>query len=223
MKYKHIIAGIGSREVPMSHYDMMKSYAERLVRLGFILQSGGARKKKGAGNDVFSADELFEDVWNEHKGEGCIITETTTKQYKLQKKQKVWSMKCITPSNPAMGWAEDFYRKHNIIGHWAKLSDYAKLLHLRNFWQIRYFFGGHFDNSQNVNFVVCYSPLDNKGEPTGGTRTGIRVAQVLGIDVYNLAKPADQWKLEYMVTKIEEQVYGEGQTFEEIHQKDLGN
>lgn len=38
-----------------------------------------------------------------------------------------------------------------------------------------------------TDFILCYAPLDDKGKPTGGTAQAIRIADRLGIPVFNLA------------------------------------
>ena len=64
---------------------------------------------------------------------------------------------------------------------WDKCSEYAKLLHARN----GYIILGK-DLKTPVDFVICYQDESKK---FGGTRQGIKLAQLKGIKVYNLWKP----------------------------------
>ena len=64
---------------------------------------------------------------------------------------------------------------------WDKCSEYAQLLHARN---------GYIILGKNLNtpvdFVICYQDESRK---FGGTRQGMKLAQLKGIKVYNLWKP----------------------------------
>jgi hypothetical protein len=65
---------------------------------------------------------------------------------------------------------------------WGACSPAARLLHARNVMQI----WGE-DLKTPVEFVLCYAPLDQAGQPKGGTRTAILIAKAAGIPVFNLA------------------------------------
>lgn len=66
---------------------------------------------------------------------------------------------------------------------WSRLSFGAKKLHARNCYQI---LGG--DLKTPCDFVICWT---KDGEPVGGTRTAIILAQKNNISVYNLAIKED--------------------------------
>ena len=83
------------------------------------------------------------------------------------------------------------------------MSEWAKLLHTRNYYQIVQ------ENGHKVDFVICYSEIGVDGEPMGGTRTAIKLAQKMGVKVYNLALPMDAVMLESFIKELEAK-YGKG-------------
>lgn len=69
---------------------------------------------------------------------------------------------------------------------WHNCSEYARQCHARNVHQIL----GE-DLMTPVEFVVCWTP---NGEPVGGTRTGILLAESRNIPVINLGKENLQYE-----------------------------
>jgi hypothetical protein len=76
----------------------------------------------------------------------------------------------------------------SIHPNWSACSQYARQLHARNCFQVL----GQ-DLNDPVQFVLCWTP---NGEPVGGTRTAIVLAQRNGIPVLNLALDADRQRVE---------------------------
>lgn len=72
---------------------------------------------------------------------------------------------------------------------WDKLNDAAKSLHSRNVGQVI-----SFDLNTPVDFVVCYT---ENGEVKGGTSTAIRLAEQLGIPVFNYGSDGEERLREY--------------------------
>lgn len=66
------------------------------------------------------------------------------------------------------------------------LSKGALALHTRNVFQVL----GYDLNTPSAG-VIAYAKLNNKGEPTGGTRTAIKIAEKFNIVVRNLYKQED--------------------------------
>ena len=73
---------------------------------------------------------------------------------------------------------------------WERCNAFARRLHGRN---AQIIMGEKLDKP--VDFVVCWTP---KGAMTGGTATGISMAQVNSIPVYNIAKREDYLALREM-------------------------
>ena len=73
---------------------------------------------------------------------------------------------------------------------WERLSQGAKKLHSRNVYQV---LGP--DMKKPSRFLICWAPLDKNGDPKGGTRTAVLLAQINHIRSYNLAIPADLTKV----------------------------
>lgn len=92
--------------------------------------------------------------------------------------------------------ARTIIQQHYIGPPFQSLRDSHQLLHTRNVCQI---LGPECDTP--VSFVVCYTPdgatqLSEFTPKSGGTRTAIRLAEVHGIPIWNLARPEHQKKLE---------------------------
>ncbi len=64
--------------------------------------------------------------------------------------------------------------------NWRACNDWARMAHARNVCQI---YGK--DLNTPVDFVIAYSEVKH-GEPQGGTRTAIKIAEAGKIPVYNL-------------------------------------
>lgn len=184
-------AGVGSRETPVEVGHKMVVYAQRLAKLNYVMVSGGARKKRDAPDNVVSADHVFEHAVAQVKGKMII--------YRAYVNKFIPCGDAIVriPDEAQMAKAEKFIRKHRIISWFDKMSSWAKLLHQRNYYQIVQ------ENGHKVDFVISYSVIGEDGEPSGGTRTAIKIAEKMGIKVYNLYRPMDEVMLEQHISELE--------------------
>lgn len=187
----NVYAGVGSRCTPIEVGRQMQDYATRLAALGYTMVSGGARKKRDAPDNVCSADHVFE--WAVAKAKGKMII---YRAY-VNKFTPCGPADVRVPSEEQFNVAKAFIKAHAIIPWFDKMSSWAQLLHLRNYYQI------HYDVGKKVDFVIAYAPLDDKGEPVGGTRTAIKIAEKTGVKCYNLARPLDVAMLEDFLNELE--------------------
>jgi len=184
-------AGVGSRETPQEIGRKMVGYAKRLAALDYTMVSGGARKKRDAPNDVVSADHVFEYAVAEVQGKMIVY-----RAY-VNKFVPCGAADVRVPSENQMNHAISFIKRHHIIPWFDKMSGWAKLLHARNYYQIVQ------ETGHKVDFVIAYSEIGTDGEPMGGTRTAIKIAQKMGVKVYNLALPMDMVMLEEHISELE--------------------
>lgn len=153
-------AGIGSRTTPAHILQLMNQIGYELANLGWNLRSGHA----------IGADQAFE--------QGCI--------------EAVGKKQIYLPwlgFNDAPRDHPDYIRPKvtqevmeisaQFHPNWIKCTEPAKLLHARNLYQIT----GHLEGSEPSVCVICWTPCNN----LGGTGQAIRIANHLGIPVFNLA------------------------------------
>lgn len=182
-----IFTGVGSRETPQEILHIMRKVSKKLVLQGWTLRSGGADGADfafacGWGDakeieDSVPAAEIYI-PWNGYNGlysgvENCILVSVPDVQKAAQK--------LIGLVHPAFD----------------KLSSGALALHTRNAYQV---LGGSLDLRSSM--LLCWSKLDQHGEPTGGTRTAIKIAEQYAIPVRNLSLDSDLAKvLEWLDAK----------------------
>lgn len=159
MKY---YAGIGSRAVNQEMGMQQAFLAQALSALGYVLRSGGAEGS---------------DTWFE-KGHG-IITGAKKEIYipwEGFNKRTTREQGVLLPifEQHHYDTAEQFHP------NWTACSDGAKKLHTRNLFQV-----AGLDGATPVEFVICWTP---NGSGSGGTGQAIRVAEALGIPVFDLGK-----------------------------------
>ena len=165
-------AGIGSRQTPKPILDLMTTIAERLADDGWTLRSGHAD----------GADRAFE-IGAGPDAEIYLPWPTFNAHW------QILGQRFIAPTQAAINLAGQIHPA------WHRCSRSAKLLHARNSHQV---LGQDLDSP--VRFVVCWTPLDAEGQPTGGTAQAIRLANVRGIPVFNLALEEHRTRLERYVT-----------------------
>lgn len=68
----------------------------------------------------------------------------------------------------------------SVIPWWDKLKPSHQRLHTRNVYQVL-----GLDLTRPSEFLVCYAEKDNRGEPKGGTRTAIKIAEKYNVPVFN--------------------------------------
>ena len=149
-------AGIGSRETPPEVLKQMTVMASWLARRGWHLHSGGAR----------GADTAF--------AEGA--PDASTLHLPWPRYQHHSGPHCRIPAGETRRLCLDI--ASGLHPAWHRCSDTARSLHARN---VSILLGE--DLSVPVNAVVCWTP---RGQTTGGTGMGIRIAQRFGIPVLNL-------------------------------------
>lgn len=183
-------AGIGSRETPIEIQKSMYKVAKWLESKGYILRSG----------EALGADKAFEGANQPWEKEGVIHG---TKDFsKSKNKVTRWSAYEEGNKNILITKKETFKSSdaNEIVRSIAKeihpakekLQGIALDLMARNTFQV---FGK--DLNTPVDFVLCWTPLNKKGElvehhdnrdsTTGGTGQAISMASLKGIPVINMA------------------------------------
>lgn len=66
-------------------------------------------------------------------------------------------------------------------GNWEYCDSYARGMHIRNIHQIL-----GYDLKSPVNAVITWCDVDNFGNPIGGTRTALKLAEQYKIPIFNL-------------------------------------
>lgn len=158
-----VYAGVGSRETPPDVRSVMTEVAGSLADLGWTLRSGNA----------IGADIAFE------RGAPLSMQES----YLPWPKEGVpHGIVNITPEHTRL--MRSVYASPHGEPWSARMSRSTTLLMTRNGNQV---FGKDFSEPSDV--VICWTP---NGEPTGGTRQAIALADVVGIPVLNLGLP--EWE-----------------------------
>ena len=158
--------GVGSRETPDEVLRVMNDIAKQLARKEVYLRSGGAD----------GADRAFE--------AGCDSVDPKLKEIYIP-----WAgFNGHDPKDVGYMLVKD---KHilerastiakEIHPAWDRLSRGAQALHARNVFQV---LGRTMDYPSL--FLICYAQLDRNGQPRGGTRTAIKLAEKHNVPVYNL-------------------------------------
>lgn len=159
--------GVGSRETPKEVLEVMQSVASILALDGWILRSGGA----GGADNAFEvgADKVggLKEIYLPWEGFSDLRSDNDSF---FTTGGDEGSSLIASKIHPA----------------WGRLSQGAKRLHSRNANQVL----GR-DLKTPSRYVLCYAPLDKKGEPKGGTRSSIKIAEEWGIPVFNLVKSED--------------------------------
>ena len=164
MTNKKFYTGIGSRQTPPNVCLLMTKLALVLYKFNYILRSGHAE----------GADMAFEN--------GASEKADIYLPWKLFNNSNS-NLYVITPKSLDIA--------KQIHPAWNKCSQYAKLLHARNVYQIL----GN-DVKTLSDFVICWTP---NAKIVGGTATAINLAKQHNIPVFNLADVHIQNKiLEYV-------------------------
>lgn len=154
-------AGIGSRETPPEVLRMMTEIAEGLADQEWILRSGNSQ----------GADAAFE---------AGSPTQLTESYLPWEKDSVPHGIVAITPEHTRL--FRSTYRDP-AGGAWRPtMKRSATLLMTRNGNQV---FGPDF--TEPTDAVICWTPY---GDPIGGTRQAIALAQLVDIPVLNLGSPA---------------------------------
>tara|TARA_R100001594_G_scaffold53735_1_gene87284 strand:+ start:19222 stop:19794 length:573 start_codon:yes stop_codon:yes gene_type:complete len=160
--------GIGSRETPEDTLDIMRRIGFTLAKYGFTLRSGAAG----------GADEAFEYGCRQAEGKAQLFVPWAG----FCSRESTEGIRKLIPTQPRFEEAKHFLLDNNIIPWFNNMKQGAQKLHARNYYQIK----GVGDEPMS-DFVIAYSELNRNGEPTGGTRTAILLAEQMGVPVFNLA------------------------------------
>ena len=150
--------GIGSRNTPDEVLIQMHEVAFQLAKNGWTLRSGHAD----------GADMAFE--LGAKAGKGNMEIYIPWRGFNGASDQCIWTK----PTEEDEQIAAKFHPA------WDKLSSAAKLLMVRNTYQL---FGN--DYQTRSEFVICWTP---NGNGQGGTGQAIRMANHYGIPVFDLGK-----------------------------------
>lgn len=191
MKY----AGIGSRETPIEIQKSMYKVAHWLQEKGYTLRSGealGADKAFEGSNQPWGKENI---IFGEKEFSKSKNKVTLWSVYEEGKKNTPITKKETFKSSDANETVRTIAKELHPAGE--KLKGFALDLIARNTFQI---FGKELDTP--VDFVICWTPLNKKGEvvdhhdkrdaTTGGTGQAISMASLKGIPVINMAD--ENWR-----------------------------
>ena len=166
--------GIGSRSTPDEVLQKMHSIGKRLAQAGYTLRTGGAR----------GADQAFEQgaasvngpriIYLPWSGFNKYVANVCSGDVEVGVGEGTNPMIIITGNDQ-----DAAKMAATVHPAWDSLTLGAQKLHARNVTQV---LGAGLCVASE--FVVCWTP---GGNAVGGTATAIRLAQRLGVGVYNLA------------------------------------
>ena len=168
--------GVGSRETPTEILALMRNYSRIMTLKGWSFRSGGAD----------GADTAFAQGWCDAYAEddsvpnGEIYLPWNGFNYLNNR-----SINCVLVTDKEIiEQAQNFLK--DIHPAFSKLTRGSLALHTRNVFQV---LGSDLQTPSQG--LIGYAALDSKGEPKGGTRTAIKLAEQHGVKVRNLAKEDD--------------------------------
>jgi len=181
-----IFTGVGSRETPKNILDLMRRLSHKLVSKGWTLRSGGAD----------GADEYFAYGWGDAKVEDDSIppAEIFLPWHGFNGLYRGDPNCIIVQDEEILAKAYKLLKK--VHPAFDKLTRGPLALHTRNCFQV---LGRNLDSPSN--YCIAYSKIDQNGEPTGGTRTAIKIAEMNKIKVRNLYLEEDCIKIEEFLRK----------------------
>lgn len=180
--------GVGSRETPDDILTLMRGYSKAMVLRSWVLRSGGAN---GA-DSAFCAgwfDALYENI-NIQDAEIYLLWHGFNDYSKDSKNCKLVVDKAI------ISQAQEILR--TVHPAYERLTRGPLALHTRNVYQV---LGS--DLKTPSRGLVAYAKLDKHGEPMGGTRTAIKIAEMYNIPCLNLFKDEDRARLEKYLEGLE--------------------
>lgn len=173
-----IYTGVGSRETPGAILDVMQAAAYKLAAGGWTLRSGaaeGADQAFEAGCDRANGKKEIFIAWDgfcgRRQGHNGVV--------RLRECDEVGAYALAAQVHPA----------------WDKLKRGGQGLHARNCYQV---LGANL--SAPSKFLMAYATLDKHGEPKGGTRTAIKLAEKWGVQVINLYIEEDLQRVEEWIS-----------------------
>lgn len=166
--------GIGSRETPEEYLNIMTELSYYLNKKGWTLRSGGS----------WGADEAFQKSVTDYSN---IFLPTSY----FRKNEGIKGV-CISDKE-LIREAMYIVSKYNLHENWDNLLNSkggltSLQMHTRNVFQVL-----GTDLKSPSKFVVCYTrdkacTLDEITKDTGGTRTALRLACHLNVNVFNIAR-----------------------------------
>lgn len=165
-----ILTGVGSRETPKDILGVIRKVSKKLVLSGYTLRSGGAD----------GADTVFYEGWVDAFLENDRIPKAEiylpwSGFNNLQENEN----NILVKDRSVISKAEELVNEIHPAA--SKLSRGAKALHTRNCFQV---LGKDLQTPSTL--FLCYAKVDSMGEPSGGTRTAIKLAEKIGLRVSNL-------------------------------------
>lgn len=172
-------AGIGSRETPSDVMVILEELGYLLGRAGFTLRSGGADGADTAFEQGARRAQAPMDIylpWKDFNGNASPLFGVTADALEMAR-----------TVHPA----------------WDALGQGPRKMHARNCYQVH---GKAL--AQPVKFVICWTPDGCESEKTrnrktGGTATGIVLAQRAGIPVFNLKNQGSRIALNEMLRGLD--------------------
>ncbi len=153
-------AGIGARATPKHIIDMIRITASLLAKDGYICKTGAA----------LGADQAFA-IGAINSG-GQVHLKIPWPNYEQNWIQLMSASGLVTTREIKYHDIQAYESVKRLHPKANSLSQAVIKLHARNYLII-----------ENTQFVICWSP---EGKTTGGTGQGIKIANELGITVYNL-------------------------------------
>lgn len=180
-----ILTGVGSRETPKPILELIRKVSKKLVLSGYTLRSGGA----------YGADTAFyEGWWDAYKEDQCVPETEIYLPWDGFNYHRAGKNYLVVNDKEILSQAEELVNEiHPAVN---RLNRGAKALHTRNCFQVL----GR-DLSAPSTLFLCYAKVDSKGEPSGGTRTAIKLAEKYNIKVTNLFVQEDLERVQKYLSK----------------------
>ncbi|QWY83472.1 hypothetical protein [Rhizobium phage RHph_X2_28B] len=174
-------AGIGSRETPLNICHAFTNVANQLYYDGWTLRSGGADGADAHFANGTTRKEIYIPWAGFNKVKGGIDIAELPEEIMLQAR----------------------YIAQQAHPNWKACSSAARMLHTRNVFQIM----GR-DLKSWSKLVICWT---KGGTGQGGTGQAIRIANELGVPVFDLGKPNQQEVMRECESFVQEIMNGLGQ------------
>lgn len=180
-----ILTGVGSRETPKPILDLIRKVSKKLILSGYTLRSGGAD----------GADTAFYEGWlDAYKEDEDVPEAEIYLPWGGFNNHKTGKNYLVVYDKEVISQAEELVNEIHPAA--SKLSRGAKALHTRNCFQVL----GR-DLSTPSTLFLCYAKVDSKGNPSGGTRTAIKLAEKYNLKVTNLFVEEDLERVEKYLSK----------------------
>lgn len=159
-----IYAGIGARATPNNILSIMKRAGYCWAQQGWLLRSGGAHGADSAFQEGCEAGGGYQEIYIPRRGFNDQFASI--------------ERGIIVPSRTQMDEADYIMRQCGV----TPPEKYADLFR-RNVFQII-----GLDFKSPARFVLFWAPINDRGDPTGGTGASIKIARCYGVPCYNLRR-----------------------------------